>query len=172
MSRVTRILIAVAGWQLLCLILYRLLARPLEVAYSRLYTTYFGDVQASFAGYDRGGTFLFVLLVPLPATWLIVRLYRVWCRQLPNWWQTVVKVAAWQVLLLASFMCGYESGLAWQISEVGWEVFGVPEDFYGFNNLVLPRLAAWLVCSTPVAIAALLFVERFGRYRRLTNRSS
>lgn len=75
----------------------------------------------------------------------------------------LVALFVWEgALLLFDVLAGH-GRLSWHINQLGWAIFGAPEDLYSFSNLILPRILAWLLYSTP---AALIGIWLFGRLPR------
>ena len=52
------------------------------------------------------------------------------------------------------------------INWLGWSIFGAPENIYSYTNLLLHRVLAWLILTTPVAWFALCLYSREHRPRQ------
>jgi hypothetical protein len=63
----------------------------------------------------------------------------------------VAAFGGWEMVVVAILICSYEVGFPYMVNQLGWALFGPPENIYSFGNLVLHRIIAWLICTTPVA---------------------
>ena len=76
----------------------------------------------------------------------------------------LVTLLAWESVLLTFSIVAEKLNLSWHIHQLVCAVFG-REDLYSFTNLVLHRVLAWLLYSTP---AALMGIWLFGKLNRKT----
>ena len=65
--------------------------------------------------------------------------------------------SAWEAAVVAILIWSYEVGFPYKINQLGWAIFGPPDNLYSFHNLMLHRIVAWLICTTPVALVGLFF---------------
>jgi hypothetical protein len=78
-------------------------------------------------------------------------------------------VIAWEAAILILCIVAYEFGLASQIHQLGSKLLGPAENVYGFSNLVLPRLIAWLLYSIPASCLGLFTYMKLGGGDRETH---
>ena len=75
-----------------------------------------------------------------------------------------IATVVWQVALLALWTLDETKlNLSWKINQLGWALFGPPDNLYNFANLALPRLLAWSIVATPAAVIGLVVFERLSR---------
>jgi hypothetical protein len=60
-----------------------------------------------------------------------------------------------EVLVVLVLVSSYEIGFSYSLNQLGWAVLGPPDNVYSFQNLVLHRIIAWLIETTPVSWTAL-----------------
>jgi hypothetical protein len=152
-------------WQLTCLapmILYRVtLARPIVSAYS----AWFGDIQAGYGRFERLETYIWIIAITVPAT--LVSLIA--CDKLshlrPPWRRHAIAFLGWQSALVVVLIWSYQAGFPWMINQLGWALFGSPEDIYSFPNLFLPQIIGWLICTIPISFVVLWLYGRSERAR-------
>lgn len=146
---------AVAVWHLCCLTMVMVcghaVGRIVEVAYTR----WRGDLQASYSTFALLATTLASLITTTPATVVSLLLFERLTRTSQRRSRLVLTFLGWQAAVLAALMWSYQVGLAYRVNRLDWALFGPPGSLYGFRNLVLPRVIAWLVCTTPPALIAL-----------------
>jgi hypothetical protein len=119
------------------------------------YETLFGEVQASYGAYSRLAMYLGFLAVTLPATLVAIWLFDRLSRRSLTWRQEAPSILIWEVLVILVLVSSYEIGFSYSLHQVAWTVFGPPDNVYSFSNLVLHRIAAWLIETTPVAWTSL-----------------
>ena len=120
-----------------------------------LYTAAFGDIQLSYGIYSRIAIFHGYAAITAPASLASLCLFDRISHRSSNWSQVVLAVCLWQLVVVAVLVGSYELGFDWWLHQLGWTVFGAPENLWSFRNLVLHRIVAWFICTTPVACAAL-----------------
>lgn len=130
------------------------------------YRFWFGDDRASYIG-DRISTYVATLLITVPPTALTILMTDFLTGQQRNWRRRVITIVAWQAATFAVLACSYEFGLSSKLNRLDLTVFGPPNDLYGWRNLVLPRVLAWILCTTPPACVAMWFHETLARNRFL-----
>lgn len=119
------------------------------------YEALFGDIQASYGAFSRVAMYLGFVAVTLPATLVAVRLFDRLSRRSRRWRQVALSTFIWEVLVVLVLASSYEIGFSYSLHQIAWAVFGPPDNLYGFRNLVLHRIMAWLIETTPVAWTAL-----------------
>ena len=154
-KRVRVILAGTTAWHLICLVMlyvYRYCIGPIVVV---LYTASIGDIQSSIGIFTRLAIFLGYVVVTSPASLISLCLFDRLSHRSSNWSQVAFAVCVWQLVVVAVLVGSYELEFDYWLHQLGWIIFGVPENLYSFRNLVLHRIVAWIVCTTPVACAAL-----------------
>jgi len=137
-----------------------------------VYTTWFGDVQASYGRYERLATYFGFVIITLPAIMASLRLIDRLSHRSPGWKRMIIAFGAWQLAVVAILIWSYESGLSFKVSQLEWTLFGPPDDLYSFRNLVLHRVITWLLCTTPIAWLVLLGYSVCGKARPMLTRDS
>ncbi|SIO60034.1 hypothetical protein SAMN05444166_6243 [Singulisphaera sp. GP187] len=156
------ILLTIVAWNLACLVMLYVHAYAFAPAIFAAYTARFGDVQASDGRFAWVAiTFAFVL-IPLPPTFVCVRLNDALARRPSDWRRIVASSVAWELVLLPVLVCSRIFSLDYKIKQLGWAIIGPPDNLYSFTNLVLPWLLSWLICTVPVGVAALWLHEKTG----------
>lgn len=146
---------AIVVWNLVVLPMTLVYPNTLGKVLLVTYETLFGEVQASYAAYSRLAMYLAFLATTLPATLVSVWLFDRLSRRSLGWRQVALSVFMWEVLVVLVFVSSYEIGFSYSLNQVSWAVFGPPDNLYGFRNIVLPRILAWLIETTPVAWTSL-----------------
>src|SRR6266404_6703365 len=149
MTRLRRILIVATGWQLSCLALVLVYRPTIGRAVVEVYTFWFGDIQASYGTFERIGTYLGNLIVTAPVTGLTLVLLDFLSHQQRNWRRLLVVFLMWEAVTFAALVWSYETGFSYRLNQLDWRLFGPPDDLYSLRNLLLPRIIAWLLCTTP-----------------------
>jgi len=157
------ILITIACWNIICLAMMFIYPHTVGYVIYTLYTAYFGDIQASYGTYSRIGVYVGLAVITTPATFVSLGLCNVLAKQPSTWRLWGVAAVAWQVLLIPILIWSYESGFSYKINQLGWDIFGPPDEIYSFRNLVLHRIVAWLVCTIPVSLAVLWGYSQISR---------
>jgi hypothetical protein len=145
------------------IIVWNLAVLPMALAYPNtlgklLLVTYeaiFGEIQASYGAFSRLAMYLAFAAITLPATFVAVWLFDRLSRRSLRWRQAGLSILIWEVLVILVLVSSYEIGFSYSLNQVCWAVFGPPNDLYGFRNIVLPRIIAWLIETTPVAWTSL-----------------
>jgi hypothetical protein len=120
-----------------------------------IYSVWFGDIQASYGTFDRVLTYCGIATVTIPATIASLWLFKTLSHEAWRWKRAAPTFLGWEVCNAALLVWSYERGFPMMINSLGWSIFGAPEDIYGYTNLLLHRVLAWLICTTPVAWFAL-----------------
>jgi hypothetical protein len=121
-----------------------------EVVYV-MYVALFGDIQSSYGVYARVAMFVAYATFTIPATLIAVWLFDRLLRRTWQWRRSLLTVAGWEVLVVLVLVSSDETGFPYALNQVGWALFGPPDDVYSFQNLVLHRVIAWFIETTPVA---------------------
>jgi len=76
-----------------------------------------------------------------------------------------IAFAVWEGVLIGLFLASeaLHFSLSWQIHQIRWALFGVPDNLFGFANTTLPRIIAWLIYSIPPGVLALWLFEKLHR---------
>ncbi len=154
MSSRFRSLIAMSVvWHLCCLALILVYRPTIGRVMDAAYAWSFGDIQASFGGYERISTYLGIVLFTTPATAVSLGLLNALMPRPRRWRLTVVAFGAWEAWVVAALVWSYEVGFPYMVHRLDWTLFG-PLEIYSFRSLVLPRIIAWMVCTMPPICAA------------------
>ncbi len=145
------------------IVIWNVAVLPMMLAYQNtlgklLLVTYealFGEIQASYGAFSRVATYLAFVAVTLPATLVAVWLFDRLSRRSLRWRQVALSIFIWEVLVILVLVSSYEIGFSYSLNQVCWAVFGPPDDLYGFRNIALPRINAWLIETTPVVWTSL-----------------
>jgi hypothetical protein len=155
-------LLTIVAWNLACLVMLYLFDYAIGPAIADAYTARFGDILASYGRFEWVVTICAFIVIPLPPTFVCVRLYDALVRRPSDWRRVVASSVAWEMFLLPVLICSYVFNFDYKIHQLGWAIFGPPDDLYSFTNLWLHRLLAWLICTVPVGVAALWLHEKMG----------
>lgn len=152
----TPVLVCTVVWQLCALAMVYSVGGLIFVwIFELLFVRIVGPIQANYASFARFSLYFGYFLVTAPATYLCVRLFdRMRKVSLPRktglcaWlgWTWLV----WSALVFASTF-----GISYQINQLFWALFGVPNDLYSFRNIMLHRIVTWFLCTIPTSIVAL-----------------
>lgn len=154
----TTFVVVIAAWQAACAVAMALCGYAIGWVVHSVYTSLFGDVQESYATYERAATYTVIFTVTALATAVGVLLLRVLERRATTWRRTVGTFIAWHAAAVAALVASNEWDLPWIVHRLDREIFGTPESLYTWRNLVWPRVIAWVLSSTP-AIAAVLWLR-------------
>jgi hypothetical protein len=146
---------AIVVWNVVVLLMMLAYPKTLGKLLLVTYEALFGEVQASYGAFSRVAMFLGFAAVTIPATLVAVWLFDRLSRRSPGWRQVAVSISIWEVVVILVLMSSYEMGFSYSLNQVCWMVFGPPDNIYGFRNLLLPRIIAWLIETTPVAWTSL-----------------
>ena len=122
------------------------------------YNTWF--YQVGYGTFVRIATYIEFDVITLPATLVSLRLFDALLHRRALFKPMAVTFLAWQFVVIAVLVLSYEVGFSYMINQLGWDLFGPPDSLYSFTNLVLPRMIAWLVCTTPVGWMALWWYSK------------
>ena len=161
--RLKSTLIAVGVWQLACLgmmFVYGDFVSDLVVA---AYTLLFGDIQASSGNFARFATYIRLIVITLPASALTIALVDKLSASKPSLKRKLLSLSWWQIATIFVLGSAYEFSLHYMISQLYWRLFGLPAEIYSFQNLILPRIIGWLLCTTPLVwLAAWTYSSSYG----------
>lgn len=160
------LLTVIATWHLACLAMVFVYGHIVGHFVVMAYTAYFGDVQASYGMFERVATYLGILVITSPATLISLLLFDRLFYRPARWTRRAAVFCGWELVVVAVLIWSYEVGFPYIVNQVGWAIFGPPENLYSFRNLVLHRIIAWLVCTTPVAWLALWVYSKVAVSRR------
>jgi hypothetical protein len=165
---------AIVMWQLACLVMYYTCSFCVWSVFTLVYIAWCGDVQASYITFYRVGTYVWIIVQTAPAS-----LMTLWFFDFFAWHAVppgplgvrrrkplLLMFVAWQIGVVAVLIWSLETGFAEKIHMIDWELFGPIDEIYSFRTLVLPHLIAWLICTTPVAWAALWVHDKGSVARR------
>lgn len=153
--RVRNIVVAVTSWHLICLVMLYVYTHGIAQNIVALYTAAFGDIQSNYGIYYRIAILHGYAAITAPASLASLFLFDRLSHRSAGRNRVVCAVCVWQLVVVAVLLGSYEMQFAWWLHQLGWAVFGVPENLYSFRNLALHRIVAWFICTTPVACAAL-----------------
>ena len=153
--RVKALLTTVAIWQLACLAMMFVYRPAIGHFVVAAYTAWFGDVQASYGRFERLAAYFGNIAITSLATLVSLLLFDRLSHRPATWKRRAVTFCGWQLVVVAILIWSYEVGFPYMVNQLGWALFGPPEDLYSFRNLALPRIITWLLCTTPVAWIAL-----------------
>jgi hypothetical protein len=154
-SRLGLMIITTLAWQLMCLALLLVYPFTVEPAVISTYSAWIGDIEANYGKFDRAATYLGIAVVTAPATAIALFLFDRLSQSQARGRVFVIVFLGWQVAVVLALIGSYETGLAYRINQLGWSIFGPPDDVYSFRNLVVPMMIAWQLCTTPIAFLAL-----------------
>jgi len=154
-KRIKDLLITIAIWHLICLVMFFVFQYFVGRIVVAVYTAWFGDIQQSYGRYERIGTYFEFVVITSPASLLSLRLFNGLSRRKANWAQTFITFVGWEFVAVAVLIGSYEAGFSYMIHQLDWAIFGPNENLYSFRNLMVHRIIAWLLCTTPVAWIAL-----------------
>ena len=155
-------LIAVGVWQLTCLVMmfvYGYFIIRLVVA---VYTSLFGDIQASYGNFERLARYIGLLVITLPASAVTIALVDKLSASKPSLKRKLLTLSWWQMATILVLGSSYEFGFPYMINQLGWKLFGPPTEIYSFQNLLLHRIIAWLLCTMPIVWLAVWTYSRSG----------
>ena len=124
------------------------------------YTMLYGDIQASYGRFERFGTYIGLLVVTLPTSVATLFLVDRLSARRTTVKRKMLTAACWQMIIMLVLVCSYEVGFPYMINQLDWRIFGPPTEIYSFQNLVLHRIIAWLLCTIPVAWLAVWLYSR------------
>jgi hypothetical protein len=159
--RVRAQLIAIMIWHLACLAMMFFYGRVIRHLVAAAYTAWFGDVQASYGTFERFATYVGILAITSPSTLVSLLLFDRLSHRPVIWKRSVPAFCGWELAVVAILICSYEIAFPYMVNQLGWALFGPPEEIYSFRNLMLHRIIAWLICTTPVAWMALWGYSKF-----------
>jgi hypothetical protein len=148
-------LATIAAWHVVCLAVLFVYEPTVGRVVVAAYTAWFGDIQASYGTFGRVAEYFGLLITTGTATGVSLWLSDVLSRQRPAWRRKTTVFAVWEAAAMIVLIWSYEVGFPYMIHELDWTVFGPVDDLYSFRNLVLHRIVAWVLCTTPIAWVAL-----------------
>lgn len=139
---------------------------PLMLAYGHglgrvvgaIVSAWFGVIQPSHEW--RIHAVLGNAFVTMPATLIALWVFDTISQRSWSWRRAALTIAVWESLLLVVLVGSSEIGFPYSLNQLGWALFGLPDDVYSFQNLVLHRIIAWLIETTFVAWTSLWFHSR------------
>ena len=160
--------VAIGMWQVTALAMMFLYGNAIGHIVVAVYTWRYGDIQSSYGRFERLSTYTGLLLITLVAS---VAAIAIVAKLLPykcTLKQNVLVAVCWQSVTMILLAGSYEFGFPYMINQLGWRMFGAPTEVYSFQNLVLHRIIAWLICTIPTGILAVWFWSRLYAHRRDT----
>jgi hypothetical protein len=154
-GRVKAICISIVCWELICLGIYAAYSQASSTLFDAMYFACIGHPLASFDTYSRLAEYVGFLQVTIPATALSSSLFIILLRDKWRWRSLLPTLVIWQVGVLAILIWSYEIGFTSMLNDIGWLIFGVPDNLYSFSNLMLHRIIFWVLCTAPIAWVAL-----------------
>lgn len=154
-NRSKTLFVAIVTWHVACLVMYFVSGHVINQFVVAAYTTWFGEIQQSFGRFARIETYLAFVVITSPASLISLRLFDGLSRRQVKWKQRLITFLGWQIVVVAVLVWSYEAGFSYMIHRLDWAIFGPQENLYSFRNLMVDRIIAWLLCTTPVAWIAL-----------------
>jgi hypothetical protein len=150
-SHIRRTVIAITVWQLVCLAMAYVYQYFVSHLVTAAYTSICGDVQASYDTFARLATYLGLLIVTLMASLVTLSIVDrlSGCRARAR--RKIRTLVSWQVAVMLILVLSYEVDFPSMLHRIGWQLLGPPTEIYSFRNLILHRIIAWLLCTTPIA---------------------
>ena len=155
--------ITIAAWQISAfaiMLIYRRFFSPLLYA---AYTHWFGSVQANYGAYERSMLYLYYLVVTASATLIGIVIFDRQRGMHPPARVRILAACGWTWATWSALIAAYENGITYEINQLFWKLFGIPNNLYSFRNLMLHRIVTWLLCSISTAVLAIWLYSRFTR---------
>ncbi len=130
------------------------------------YSAWYGDPEANYGRFIQVSTIVEITVSTLTATLLSLWLFNKLAQRTTSWKLLAVTSLAWEVAAIAVLIWAIQIGFAYEIHQLDWKLFGPSDDLYSFRNLFLPRIIAWLVSTTPVAVITLWAYSKFSKRNR------
>ena len=143
-------LIAVAVWQLACLVMMFVYGNLISHLVVAAYTLLFGDIQASYGHFERLATYIGLIVITLPAIAVTIALIDKLSASKPSLKRKLLTFSWSQIATILVLGSSYEFGFPYMINQLGWRLFGPPTEIYSLQNLMLHRIIAWLLCTMPI----------------------
>ncbi len=161
-------LFAIGVWQFTALAMMFIYGNVIGQIVVAVYTWIYGDIQSSFGRFARLSTYTGLLVITLPASVaasvIVDKLSPPKCIIK----QRLLLAGCWQSVTMILLAASYEFGFPYMIHQFGWQIFGPPTELYSFQNLVLHRIIAWLICTIPIAVLTLWSYSRLCVHSRGT----
>ena len=148
--------LTILAWQLVCLAMFYVYRHLIGPHVTAAYADWYGDIQATYGTFERLHDFVSNVCITMPATIISLRLFAMLSAQRTRWKVTLAVFAACEAVLVAVLTCSYETGFHYYVNQLGWALFGPPDNVYSFTNIVLHRIITWVFSTTPVVWTALL----------------
>jgi hypothetical protein len=163
---------AVGAWHAACLAVRLACGSTIARIAAAGYTALVGDIQASYGVFDRIASYIMLVVVTVPATVVSLRLLDALCQRRGRWGRTAVAFTVWEAVVVAILVWSYEVAFPYRVNQLAWAIFGPPRELYSFQNLVLPRVVAWLICTTPIAGVMLWLYDKLSAASPVSNPES
>ena len=134
--RVRAQLIAITIWHLACLAMIFVYGRVVGHVVAAAYEAWFGDLQASYGTFERLAQYVGILVITSPSTLVSVLLFDRLSHRPTIRKRSVAAFCGWELVVVAILICSYEVGFPYMVNQLGWAVFGPPENIYSFRNLL------------------------------------
>lgn len=154
-DRTRILLITIGAWQLSALLLS--LAFPPLFRHSLViaYTAIAGDPLANPSAFQWTFQVVRILWTTAPSTLLALVVCDYLIQKRPNWARIPATFAIWELLLLVVLILAKQIDARSLVTEAGFKVFGAPGYLQAMRYGDPSRLVAWLICTVPLAIAAI-----------------
>jgi hypothetical protein len=154
-GRLWILVVVIATWHLCCLAAMFAYSPTADHVVEIACSWRFDNSRADCGQCERVGAYVALFTVTAPATAaslaLVSRLTH--CRY--GWERSAVAFAGWETAVVWVLVWSYEVGFPNMVHQLSGAMFGPAEDVFSFRNLLLHRLIAWIVCTTPPALVAL-----------------
>ena len=147
---------AIVVWHAVCLAVLSVYRPTIGRVVVAVYAAFCGDIQSSYVTFARIGQYFGLTTTTAMATAITLWFFEALTRRRSTWRRRAIVFASWETVAVAVLIWSYEVGFPYKINELEWAIFGPPDDLYGFRNMVLHRVIAWLICTTPIASAGVL----------------
>jgi len=142
-------MVAVVCWQVAFTLLAYVYSYTISPVVELAYSSGFGDVQIGMSTFSRFATYFGLLTVTLFASSITLLVVQILVRRRVAMKRTAVVLIVWEVVVMAILTLSYEIDFPYLLHEMIWRLFGQTDDLYSFQNLVLHRIIAWLLCTAP-----------------------
>jgi hypothetical protein len=161
-------LLAIGVWQFTALAMMIIYGNVIGHVVLAAYTWLYGDIQSSYGRFARLSTYAGLLVITLPASVAAIVIVDKLSSSKCTIKEKVLLAGCWQSAAMISLAVSYEFGFPYMLNQLGWRIFGPPTEIYSFQNLLLDRIVACLICTVPISVLAVWFWSRLCAHSRGT----